>query len=456
MRSLHWLLPFLAWVPLGSAQSSDLLALLSQLPTCAQTCLATSLSHTSCAPTDSSCLCTDEKFNTAVTDCVVQACTPKQALSTKNATATSCHLPIRSKSESARISNLVLSPVTASFALSRLLYKAIYASSTLEWDDYSVFAALIAGVPSVILIDRGLVANGLGKDTYTLPFQKISNFARYLYVAEVLYFLEVALLKLTLLLFFLRIFPKRATRRLLWATVAFNGLIGALFVFISIFQCTPISYNWTNWTHETTGKCLNINALVWSNAIVSIALDFWMLALPLYEIFQLQLMWRKKVSIAVMFCVGTFVTVVSILRLSSVVQFANSRNPTWDQTNAIKWSNIECSVGIICACLPTLRVILVKFFPALTDTTRKSPSNYGYGSQSGNTRLGRPSRARSAILGGQGNMMPPGSIAPNSITCTKTLEVHHTDNDETSLVQMEEYPIKAKTSVSSAGSVSSL
>ena len=25
------------------------------------------------------------------------------------------------------------------------------------------------------------MANGLGKDTYTLPFQKISDFARYLY-----------------------------------------------------------------------------------------------------------------------------------------------------------------------------------------------------------------------------------------------------------------------------------
>lgn len=263
-----------------------------------------------------------------------------------------------------------------------------------------------------------------------------------------LYFLEIALLKLTLLLFFLRIFPKRATRKLLWATVAFNLFVGVLFIFLAMFQCTPISFNWTNWTRETQGKCLNINALVWSNAIVSIALDFWMLALPLYEIFHLQLMWRKKISIAVMFCVGTFVTVVSILRLSSVVNFAASRNPTWDQANVIKWSNIECSVGIICACLPTLRVILVKLFPSLTDTTRRTvPSHGGYGSAS---------RTRSVMHGAPGKSIPPGAIASNSITCTKTLEVQHGDNDETSLVQMEDYPTKTKTSVSSGGSVTSL
>jgi len=309
------------------------------------------------------------------------------------------------------------------------------------------------------VIDRGLVPNGLGRDTYTLTYESISNFARYLYIAEVLYFLEIALLKLTLLLFFLRIFPKRATRKLLWGTVAFNGVVGVMFIFISIFQCSPISYNWTNWTHETKGKCLNINALVWSNAIISIGLDFWMLALPLYEIFQLQLKWRKKVSIAFMFCVGTFVTVVSILRLTTVVKFANSLNPTWDQAATIQWSNIECSVGIICACLPTLRVILVNIFPGLNDasTRRQGPSQYGYGSQSGTTRVTGPGRTRSTMLGGPGKSVQSGSIVPNSITCTKTLEVHHTDNDETSLVQMEEYPTKAKTSVSSgAGSVSSL
>ena len=61
-----------------------------------------------------------------------------------------------------------------------------------------------------------------------------------------------------------------------------------------------------NWDKEhKDGQCINVNALAWSNAIISIVLDLWMLVLPLYEVFRLQLTWRKKLSVAIMFLVGT-------------------------------------------------------------------------------------------------------------------------------------------------------
>jgi hypothetical protein len=200
---------------------------------------------------------------------------------------------------------LILSIVTAVCALSRIIYKAVFSIGELGYDDYSVLVALIVGVPSVVIIDRAIVPNGLGRDVWTVGFDQITNFVRYLYALEILYFMQVALLKLTLLFFFLRIFPKPTIRRLLWATVAFNCLNGAAFTIVAIFQCRPISFYWTKWDKEGSGQCIDINALAWSNAIISIVLDVWMLALPLFEVFHLQLSWRKKLSVAVMFCVGT-------------------------------------------------------------------------------------------------------------------------------------------------------
>lgn len=216
-----------------------------------------------------------------------------------------CHAPIRYSGETIRISNIVLSVITAVCALARIIYKAVFSIGELGYDDYSVLAALITGVPSIIIIDRGIVPNGLGRDVWTVGFDKITEFVKYLYALEVLYFLQVATLKLTLLFFFLRIFPKPIIKRLLWATIAFNCLNGVAFVFAAIFQCQPISFYWTKWDGEGHGQCVNINGLAWSNAIISIVLDIWMLALPLYEVFHLQLSWRKKLSVAVMFCVGT-------------------------------------------------------------------------------------------------------------------------------------------------------
>ena len=164
---------------------------------------------------------------------------------------------------------------------------------------------LFSGVPSVVMIDKGALPNGLGRDVWTVPFDNINNFVRWLYALEVLYFFQIALLKLTLLFFFLRIFPQRTVKRVLWATIAFVIVWALVFVFVAVFQCRPISHYWLSWDKQHDGNCININAFAWSNAGINILLDAWMLVLPLYEVFQLQLTWRKKISVAMMFCVGT-------------------------------------------------------------------------------------------------------------------------------------------------------
>jgi hypothetical protein len=186
------------------------------------------------------------------------------------------------------------------------MYKAIYSMAELGWDDYTIIMTLLAGVPSVVIIDRGLIPNGLGRDVWTVAFDRITAFVRWLYIAEILYFFQMTLLKLTLLFFFLRIFPKTIIRNLLKGTIAFTILYGLTFVVVAIFQCHPISHYWIKWDKEhNDGNCVNVNALAWSNAIISIVLDIWMLVLPLYEVFRLQLSWRKKMSVAIMFLVGT-------------------------------------------------------------------------------------------------------------------------------------------------------
>ncbi|KAF1842706.1 uncharacterized protein K460DRAFT_314232 [Cucurbitaria berberidis CBS 394.84] len=452
MRPLQLLLPLLAWVSVGFAQDAELSSAIEHLPKCALPCLRTAIAQSPCDVKNTTCICTNEQLQSDVQTCMLKSCRLRESLTAKNRTSTACHAPIRYKGETARISNLILSVVTAVCALSRVLYKAVFSIGELGWDDYTVLATLITGVPSVIIIDRGLVPNGLGRDVWTVPFDSITNFVRWLYALEVLYFLQIALLKLTLLFFFLRIFPKRLTRRLLWGTVILNVLCGAAFVLAAIFQCQPISFYWTSWDRERPGKCININGLAWSNAIISIVLDIWILVLPLYEIFHLQLSWRKKISVALMFGVGTFVTVVSILRLRSLVHFATSTNATWDQTDVVNWSNIEVNVGIICACMPALRVILVRCFPRVFGTTKGTSQPYhAYGSRSQGMK-----RGGSAVASGLGRSANTSGRDPNTITYTKTFEVQHTDNDETSLVQMDEFGPKKPKMQSSSTSISSL
>lgn len=66
------------------------------------------------------------------------------------------------------------------------------------------------------------------------------------------------------------------------------------------------------------------------------------------------------------------VTIVSILRLKSVIKFSYStNNATWDFTDVGIWSDIEINVSIICLCLPSLRLLMVRLFPRLRESTHR-------------------------------------------------------------------------------------
>ncbi|PCH05242.1 Hypothetical protein PENO1_023430 [Penicillium occitanis (nom. inval.)] len=130
-----------------------------------------------------------------------------------------------------------------------------------------------------------------------------------------------------------------------------------------IFQCTPISFFWDGWTGEYVGKCININTFSWIRAAIEIIIDLAIISLPIPLLLGLKLNWHKKLQILSMFSVGFLITLVSILRLESLVRFSKSTNSTYDNAPAVYWSVLECDIAIVCACMPALRIILGAILP---------------------------------------------------------------------------------------------
>jgi hypothetical protein len=237
--------------------------------------------------------------------------------------------------------------LAAAFVVMRFGFKSTVARLEFGYDDWCVLATLIVIIPSGIVTVTGTVKNGLGRDMWTLTPTEITQMLKYFYIMASLYFTQLTLLKLTLLFFYIRVFPAKEVQRLLWGTIIFTTMWGIAFVVVAIFQCRPISYFWTKWDGLHEGSCLDINAITASNAAISIALDLWILGIPLWQLWGLKLHWKKKVGVALMFCVGTFVTVVSILRLQALVHFAASSNASWEFYDVSVWSTIEITVGIM-------------------------------------------------------------------------------------------------------------
>jgi hypothetical protein len=171
-------------------------------------------------------------------------------------------------------------------------------------DDHLVLLTLLCLVPNVAITIGP--AKFYGRDVWTLSPTLIPDLLRWDLIQTLLYFINDALLKAAFLAFYLRIFPSRTTQRVLKGTMTVVALWGFVFVSSGIFQCHPVSYYWTSWNDGTgsKGECINRDAMVWANAAIGIALDVWMLAIPLWCLRGVQMPVKKKLGVGAMFGVG--------------------------------------------------------------------------------------------------------------------------------------------------------
>lgn len=69
------------------------------------------------------------------------------------------------------------------------------------------------------------------------------------------------------------------------------------------------------------------------------------------------------------------VTVVSILRLNTLKKYALTTNPTYDQYSVVQWSVVEVAIGMLCTCLPSMRLVLLRIWPLVFGQTPQPSKN---------------------------------------------------------------------------------
>lgn len=172
-------------------------------------------------------------------------------------------------------------------------------------DDYLIVISMLGGIAYCALNEAGLVPNGLGKSEWSLSFDQITRVQIYLYATAALYVFDVAVTKLSMLAFYGRLFPTLVVQHLARGTFAFVVLWGTAYGFFSLFQCRPVSYFWTEWDGEHSGKCVGSLRVILSHASLGIAIDVWMIIIPLWQLARLNMDWKKKMGVVLMFLVGT-------------------------------------------------------------------------------------------------------------------------------------------------------
>lgn len=121
------------------------------------------------------------------------------------------------------------------------------------------------------------------------------------------------LTKISILCFYLRIFPERRFRIVTYFVIGLNLSYLVVFILISVFQCRPQPGAWLQWDGEGNYQCNNINAQSWAAAIFNMVLDIIVMVLPLRQLYQLNLSMRKKSYVMCMFGLGILCVLSSII-----------------------------------------------------------------------------------------------------------------------------------------------
>lgn len=143
----------------------------------------------------------------------------------------------------------------------------------------------------------------------------LANLLQLFYVAQAFYKLTINLTKASILLLYLRIFPKQWLRKTCLVLLAVILLYMVGTTASSIGQCNPIPRAWDK---SIAGTCISITANWYANAAFSITTDLVILGLPMHSIYTSHLPTSQKLALMGVFALGLFTTITSILRMTTL------------------------------------------------------------------------------------------------------------------------------------------
>src|SRR5277367_3332422 len=185
--------------------------------------------------------------------------------------------------------------------------------------------------------------------------------------------------KTSILIFYLRL--SRNTVKLLriasYVTLAIVNIAGIVLTFLNVFQCKPVSAVFDG--SGSSDQCIPLVTLYLASAPVNIITDLAILVLPIPVLTGMRLPQKQKTILVVTFALGIFVAVVDVIRIYYLQQASVDVNGSlsgagtiggqtdfaWYASLSLMWSAVEVNIGIICACIPTLKPLITRILPKL-------------------------------------------------------------------------------------------
>lgn len=269
----------------------------------------------------------------------------------------------------------------AVIALGMRLWSRQILKNRLRFSDYMVIVGFLFAIATVAICFRCAWRGSTGRHVAELLANDPGSFTEYILLnvpAQFFWAIANTSVKFSILSLYLDIFPNRTFQRLCYGAMVVSGCYLISVILEGFLLCTPVQYNWDK--SVPGGKCTNQSIAYLLAAITNLIVDTVVVSLPIPLILKLHLSLEKRLGIAAMFGLGFLICIFSLLRVVALATW-DLTDITWTTTDVSIYSILEPNLGVVNACLPTIRPAVVKAFgrclPASWSVTQGSKGSKG-------------------------------------------------------------------------------
>ncbi|KAF2794936.1 hypothetical protein K505DRAFT_241057 [Melanomma pulvis-pyrius CBS 109.77] len=236
------------------------------------------------------------------------------------------------------------------------------------WDDFFVVLAGTCNTIATTFLIKS-TEYGLGHHLLYNPLPHTIKYQMMFYVENGLYITEGAIIKISLLFQYLRIFKAGTMRWISLTLLVIISLWGLAYSIMTWVPCFPIR---EFWDRKETTKCYGFGfndqesfiRLFESHTALNMVFDFFVFVTPLVLFKQPHLRLKNIIAMTGVFLIGGSVVFISIWRLYTIVEHRAATHPyidfTWWSPITLLLSCLEINLAIICASMPIFWPVLEK------------------------------------------------------------------------------------------------
>ncbi|KAF5552831.1 hypothetical protein FMEXI_2610 [Fusarium mexicanum] len=246
-------------------------------------------------------ICDNSTFQTDVLKCVTGVCTARELLGFIQMGKELCEMPMQDNRQEYQTVIVIFATLSFFFVMLRVAAK-IVAKNTWGADDTWAVVTFFILIPFTVFTLLA-IHHGVGLATPLFTKDDLSQALKEVFILHQLYVCGLAAAKTSILFFYLRVFQDTTFRIVVWMTHAFNALstVSLLVLNLTLGRSATNMLGNTADAVSSMNKYSNTLKIVLAHCVVNLALDIWMLILPMTQLYNIGLKRNKKINVMAMF-----------------------------------------------------------------------------------------------------------------------------------------------------------